>query len=170
MKKISKILTTILSITIFGMNIAPIQANDSKATACKSIDQVMQEIKEEETNNLQESNVVMRRGAILTIEVNKTVSIPIQNQSGTCADIAKARITGNYTVEDHGTSREVRDINLNTVISSVPAHWFVDLGDVTYVPVKGNVDVEIYYGCRTDDFLNCMVGGAVFWTGYTVRV
>ncbi|SJZ34355.1 hypothetical protein [Anaerorhabdus furcosa] len=118
---------------------------------------------------LSDNSTIQTRGSIATIGVDRTFSLPLQNQSGTCSATAKIRFTGSYDIETVGTTKKVTNVNIQYSIQGVQ-NWDISVNSVWHQTGSTNVTMYVYYGSNASNIYDCVVGGGYFYTTKTFTV
>lgn len=110
------------------------------------------------------SAITMR--AASRVNVNRSYSIRIQDQGGSCVSSAKVTVTGAYTYNG-GT---ISNVNLNATITSVPTLWTVAINKQWYNISGSSLTHSINYRSSVNDPYSCLVGGGYWYSGATIKI
>lgn len=162
MKKLSALL---LSLTVVGINMIGVQANDEVAVACGNNINPIELLNEENVIEFDEEK--LEKGTINTIYVDEEFTFDLQ-KSG-CYGDATFRVYGSYDIEHNGTTYEVVKHRLSVELVDYTAEWEVYLDSARYTLNDSSVTVKISYH-YLQPYFDCPIGGGYTYTSSTVEV
>lgn len=119
----------------------------------------------EPLNDFETLSVITMR-AVSRVNVNKSYSIRIQDQGGSCVSSAKVTVKGAYTYNGGSIS----NVNLNASITSVPTLWTVAINKQWYNISGSSLTHSINYRSSVNDPYSCLVGGGYWYSGATIKI
>ena len=100
------------------------------------------------------------------INVNKSYSIRIQDQGGSCVSSAKVTVTGAYTYNNG----KISNVSLNAAITYVPTLWTVSINSQWHNISGSSLTHSINYRSSVNDPYSCLVGGGYWYSGATIKI
>lgn len=91
------------------------------------------------------------------INVNKSYSIRIQDQGGSCVSSAKVTVTGAYTYNNG----KISNVSLNAAITYVPTLWTVSINSQWHNISGSSLTHSINYRSSVNDPYSCLVANYI---------